>query len=277
MINRIPKYATNTLIKLCKEQNIYCLRTCTRNFNSPAVIKLSTICKATNPSNYAREYENIRYFNSLETTKRILPLVQNRGFCNKKESNSNTFSNVQGTAGNKNTLGSQEQQQEIKIDLEDEFPKKISIFAKFKLMYKKYWYVLIPVHLVTSAGWFFSFYLLSKSGVDIPTFLEYLRVSDSMIDKVRESDMGHYAIAYLCYKLATPLRYAVTLGGTTVSIRYLVRLGYIKPVPTKQQVMDKFKKAKDDIKQDLKQRRDTMVKKATSSTASKKSDTEFEK
>jgi len=130
-------------------------------------------------------------------------------------------------------------------------------------MYKKYWYVLLPVHLVTSAGWFFGFYLVSQSGVDIPAFLEYIQVSESIIDKIRDSSLGHYAIAYFCYKLVTPIRYAVTLGGTTVAIRYLVRLGYIKPVPTKQEVMDKFNKAKDDFRQDFKNRRDTLMKKAS--------------
>lgn len=39
---------------------------------------------------------------------------------------------------------------------------KLGLFAKFKLMYKKYWYVLIPVHVVTSMGWMCGFYYLSK-------------------------------------------------------------------------------------------------------------------
>lgn len=39
---------------------------------------------------------------------------------------------------------------------------KLGLFAKFKLMYKKYWYVLIPVHVVTSVGWMCGFYYLSK-------------------------------------------------------------------------------------------------------------------
>lgn len=38
----------------------------------------------------------------------------------------------------------------------------LSLFAKFKLMYKKYWYVLIPVHVITSLGWIGIFYYLSK-------------------------------------------------------------------------------------------------------------------
>jgi len=40
--------------------------------------------------------------------------------------------------------------------------KKLSLFARFKAMYRDYWYVLVPVHVVTSCGWFGGFYQLSK-------------------------------------------------------------------------------------------------------------------
>lgn len=40
--------------------------------------------------------------------------------------------------------------------------KKLSLFQRFKEMYKKYWYVLVPVHLVTSACWFGGFYYLAE-------------------------------------------------------------------------------------------------------------------
>lgn len=123
---------------------------------------------------------------------------------------------------------------------------KLGLFAKFKLMYKKYWYVLIPVHIVTSIGWFAGFYYLSQSGVDIPTLLQQVHVSEKIIESVKNSNMGHLAIAYLCYKIATPLRYAVTLGGTTVTIKYLVQAGYIRPMPTKQQIMDMYEQKKAD-------------------------------
>lgn len=45
---------------------------------------------------------------------------------------------------------------------DDTETKKLTIFQKFKDMYKKYWYVLVPVHLVTSACWFGGFYYLAK-------------------------------------------------------------------------------------------------------------------
>lgn len=39
---------------------------------------------------------------------------------------------------------------------------KPGIFTRFKQMYRDYWYVLVPVHLVTSVGWFGGFYYMAK-------------------------------------------------------------------------------------------------------------------
>lgn len=41
-------------------------------------------------------------------------------------------------------------------------PAKVSLFQKFKQMYKDYWYVLIPVHVATSAVWTCGFYFAVK-------------------------------------------------------------------------------------------------------------------
>ena len=41
-------------------------------------------------------------------------------------------------------------------------PAKMSIFQRFKRMYKDYWYVLIPVHCVTSVFWAGGFYFAVK-------------------------------------------------------------------------------------------------------------------
>lgn len=40
--------------------------------------------------------------------------------------------------------------------------KKLTLFQKFKQMYRDYWYVLVPVHVVTSVTWFGSFYYVAK-------------------------------------------------------------------------------------------------------------------
>lgn len=39
--------------------------------------------------------------------------------------------------------------------------QKLGLFARFKKMAKEYWYVLVPVHVVTSCGWFGLFYYAS--------------------------------------------------------------------------------------------------------------------
>lgn len=130
-----------------------------------------------------------------------------------------------------------------------EEPIKLGLFARFKKMYKEYWYVLVPVHCVTSVFWFGGFYYASTSGVDVIGILESLGVSEKLIDPVRDSSLGHIAIAYLLYKIATPARYTVTLGGTTVTIKYLVQWGYIKPMPTKAELVQMYKDKKENFQE----------------------------
>ncbi|CAL8108904.1 unnamed protein product [Orchesella dallaii] len=108
-------------------------------------------------------------------------------------------------------------------------PQKLGLFARFKAMYKDYWYVLVPVHVVTSIGWFGVFYKVSSSGVDIAYYLRKFGVNETVIKHVTASSMGHIAVAWALYKIATPARYAVTLGGTHYSINVLRNMGYIKP------------------------------------------------
>jgi len=37
----------------------------------------------------------------------------------------------------------------------------LSLYQRFKLMYKEYWYVLLPVHVATSSVWLGGFYYLA--------------------------------------------------------------------------------------------------------------------
>ncbi|XP_053658969.1 uncharacterized protein C18orf19 homolog A [Anopheles marshallii] len=147
-------------------------------------------------------------------------------------------------------------------------PEKLGLFARFKKMYKEYWYVLVPVHCLTSVVWFGGFYYASTSGVDVIAILESLGVSETLINPVRDSSLGHIAIAYLLYKIATPARYTVTLGGTTISIKYLEQWGYIKPMPSKARLVQMYKDKKENIqekiaekKQDFKDRTQQLTEK----------------
>uniref|UniRef100_A0A182IQM9 Uncharacterized protein n=1 Tax=Anopheles atroparvus TaxID=41427 RepID=A0A182IQM9_ANOAO len=133
--------------------------------------------------------------------------------------------------------------------------EKLGLFARFKKMYKEYWYVLVPVHCLTSVMWFGGFYYASTSGVDVIAILESVGVSETLINPVRDSSLGHIAIAYLLYKIATPARYTVTLGGTTISIKYLEQWGYIKPMPNKAQLVQMYKDKKENIQEKIAERR----------------------
>ncbi|XP_014473729.1 PREDICTED: uncharacterized protein C18orf19 homolog A isoform X2 [Dinoponera quadriceps] len=115
---------------------------------------------------------------------------------------------------------------------EPQAEKKVTIFQKMKQMTKDYWHILIPVHFVTSAGWVAIFYTAVRNGVDIVQLLEYLNFSEKYVNLVRNSSAGNWAITYALYKIFTPLRYTVTVGGTTIAVRHLSKLGYVKAPPS---------------------------------------------
>jgi len=127
--------------------------------------------------------------------------------------------------------------------------KRLGLFARFKKMAKDYWYVLIPVHVATSCLWFAAFYYTSVSGFDIVGLMERYEFSETLIKPLRNSHLGHIAIAYFLYKVATPARYAVTLGGTTFAIKFLSQRGVIKPMPSKDKLVQIYKDKKDDLHQ----------------------------
>ncbi|XP_066588838.1 uncharacterized protein C18orf19 homolog A isoform X2 [Prorops nasuta] len=110
--------------------------------------------------------------------------------------------------------------------------KKVSVFQKMKQMTKDYWYILIPVHLATSAGWVAIFYAAAKNGVDIASLMKHLPFGENYIEVIQKSSAGYWALTYALYKIFTPLRYTVTIGGTTLGIRYLNQIGYSKTAPS---------------------------------------------
>ncbi|KAB7494249.1 C18orf19-like protein B [Armadillidium nasatum] len=128
----------------------------------------------------------------------------------------------------------------------DQNEENLSLFQKLKLMYTRYWYVVIPVHGVTSIFWFGGFFFAAKSGVDITPILEKLNIS---MPYLLESDIGYYGIAYAMYKIASPARYTVTLGCTTFAINYLKNRGYIKPVPTKEELKVMYEDKREELKE----------------------------
>ncbi|KAL4712812.1 hypothetical protein ACJJTC_011882 [Scirpophaga incertulas] len=142
------------------------------------------------------------------------------------------------------TLTSQDEANKNPPDIEK---KKPGLIQKFKQMYRDYWYVLVPVHLATSAVWLGSFYYAVRSGVDVLGLLESLGVSETLMAPLRDSSAGYVALTYALYKIATPLRYAVTIGGTTFAINKLTSIGWIKPVPSRERLKEMLQEKKDTL------------------------------
>ena len=46
-------------------------------------------------------------------------------------------------------------------------------------------------------------------------------VSEAYLEKIANSEWSYVALATACYKLASPARYTVTVGGSTLAIKYL--------------------------------------------------------
>lgn len=92
--------------------------------------------------------------------------------------------------------------------------------------------------------------------MDVVSILENLNLSETFIKPFRDSSMGYVAVAYALYKIATPVRYTVTLGGTTVSINYLKRWGYIKPVPTKEELKEMYLERKENLIESVRERKE---------------------
>ncbi|XP_012256720.2 protein FAM210A [Athalia rosae] len=107
-------------------------------------------------------------------------------------------------------------------------PAKPNVFQKMKQMTKDYWHVLLPVHIFTSIGWMLIFYSAAKNSVDVIWIMEKFHCPERFIEALRGSSAGFWAVAYALYKIFTPLRYMVTVAGTTLGVKYLTRLGYLK-------------------------------------------------
>ncbi|KAG1947988.1 uncharacterized protein C18orf19 homolog B-like [Pimephales promelas] len=124
--------------------------------------------------------------------------------------------------------------------------KSIGLFQRFKKTFKQYGKVMVPVHVVTSTVWFGSFYYAAMKGVNLIPFLEFIGLPDWMVGILRDSQGGLALTAYAMYKLATPARYTVTLGGTSLSVQYLRKHGYLStPPPVKGYLQDKMEETRE--------------------------------
>ncbi|NXS06265.1 F210A protein, partial [Neodrepanis coruscans] len=140
--------------------------------------------------------------------------------------------------------------------------KSISLVQRFKKTFKQYGKVMIPVHLLTSTVWFGSFYYAAMNGVNVVPFLELIGLPDSITSILKNSQSGNALTAYALYKIATPARYTVTLGGTSITVKYLRKSGYIStPPPVKDYLQDRMEETKDKITEKMGETKDKITEK----------------
>nr|XP_009684330.1 PREDICTED: protein FAM210A isoform X2 [Struthio camelus australis] len=156
-------------------------------------------------------------------------------------------------------------QSPVESDSSDPDPlqdKSISLFQRFKKTFKQYGKVMIPVHLLTSTVWFGSFYYAAMKGVNVVPFLELIGLPDSILNILKNSQSGNALTAYALYKIATPARYTVTLGGTSITVKYLRKSGYMStPPPVKEYLQDRMEETKDKITEKMEETKDKITEK----------------
>ncbi|XP_042611714.1 uncharacterized protein C18orf19 homolog A-like [Cyprinus carpio] len=135
--------------------------------------------------------------------------------------------------------------------------KSIGLIQRFKKTFKQYGKVVIPVHLLTSTVWFGTFYYAAMKGVNLVPFLEYVGFPDKVVKLLENSQSGYALTAYAMYKIATPARYTVTLGGTSLSVKYLRKHGYMStPPPVKEYLQEKMEETKERISGKMEETKD---------------------
>nr|XP_004656880.2 protein FAM210A [Jaculus jaculus]XP_045000515.1 protein FAM210A [Jaculus jaculus] len=140
--------------------------------------------------------------------------------------------------------------------------KSISLYQRFKKTLRQYGKVLIPVHIVTSGIWFGTFYYAALKGVNVIPFLELIGLPDSIVDILKNSQSGNALTAYAMFKIATPARYTVTLGGTSFTVKYLRSRGYMStPPPVKEYLQDKMEETKELITEKMEETKDRLTEK----------------
>ncbi|XP_016325560.1 uncharacterized protein C18orf19 homolog A-like isoform X2 [Sinocyclocheilus anshuiensis] len=140
--------------------------------------------------------------------------------------------------------------------------KSSGLIQRFKKTFKQYGKVVIPVHLLTSTVWFGTFYYAAMKGVNLVPFLEYVGFPDKVVKLLENSQSGYALTAYAMYKIATPARYTVTLGGTSLSVKYLRKHGYMStPPPVKEYLQEKMEETKDRISERMEETKDKFTEK----------------
>ncbi|KAM5157888.1 protein FAM210A isoform 1-T2 [Mantella aurantiaca] len=140
--------------------------------------------------------------------------------------------------------------------------KSMGLVQRFKKTFRQYGKVMVTVHVLTSSVWLGTFYYAAIQGINVVPFLEFVGLPESIVGILKNSESGNVLTAYALYKIATPLRYTVTLGGTSISVKYLRRYGYMTTPPlVKDYIQDRMEETKERITEKMEETRDKLSEK----------------
>ncbi|XP_046906630.1 uncharacterized protein C18orf19 homolog A-like [Hypomesus transpacificus] len=135
----------------------------------------------------------------------------------------------------------------------------VGLVQRFKRTLKQYGKVMVPVHLLTSSVWIGTFYYAAMKGVNVVPYLEYIGFPERLVKLLENSQSGCALTAYAMYKIATPARYTVTLGGTSLSVKYLRQHGYLStPPPVKEYIQDKMEETKERLQDKMEETKERL-------------------
>lgn len=151
---------------------------------------------------------------------------------------------------------------EDSLELDPLQDNSVGLYQRFKRMFKQYGKVMIPVHLLTSSVFLGTYYYAAMKGVNVVPFLEMIGLPDSIVDLLKDSSSGYLITAYAMYKITTPIRYTVTLGGTSLSVQYLRRHGYmVTPPSVKEYFQDKMEENTEKLSEKMEEAKERFTEK----------------
>ncbi|XP_046403464.1 uncharacterized protein LOC124169041 [Ischnura elegans] len=101
----------------------------------------------------------------------------------------------------------------------------ISRKDKLKKAVKDYGATVIVFHVGISLLSLGGFYLAVSSGLNVVDILNHLGMGSGTVAK----EASTFAVAYIVHKAFAPVRISITLGATPFIVRYLRRVGILKP------------------------------------------------
>uniref|UniRef100_A0A7M4ELC4 Family with sequence similarity 210 member A n=1 Tax=Crocodylus porosus TaxID=8502 RepID=A0A7M4ELC4_CROPO len=103
---------------------------------------------------------------------------------------------------------------------------------------------------------------ISSRGMNVVPILEALGLPENIISFLKNSETGNVLTAYTLCKIASPARYIVTLGGTSITIKYLRKYGYLsRPPPVKGYLHDRMEETKELLSGKMEETKDKITEK----------------